>query len=220
MAIDNGGNELPQNASIFQYWRQHYSQNEAAAWVITSKDKLEVLADCIDPQWAGKFNPSTDCGINGLGTGYRHDSVTFNSTIEILTNHHPHLVLVNFREPDYSAHANDWNKYLEGIANTDEYIYKIWEFIENDPIYKNKTTIFVTNDHGRHLDGVANGFVSHGDSCEGCRHINLYAYGPDFKQGLILNNKREQIDIPATISELLNLSMPTVEGQVMTELFE
>ena len=104
--------------------------------------------------------------------------------------------------------------------NTDDYIYKIWQFIESDPVYKNKTALFITNDHGRHLDGVANGFVSHGDSCDGCQHINLYASGPDFKQGLILNNKREQIDIPATIAELLNLDIPTINGNVMTELFE
>ena len=147
-AIDNGGNELPQNASIFQYWRQQYSQNEDGAWVIASKDKLEVLADCKNPQWAGKLNPSTECGINGLGTEYRHDSVTFASAIEILTNHHPKLLLINFREPDYSAHGNDWNNYVAGIINTDEYIYKIWQIIESDSSYKDKTALFVTNDHG------------------------------------------------------------------------
>lgn len=219
-AIDNGGNELPQNPSIFQYWRQQSSNNELTAWVIASKDKLEVLSDCQDSAWVGNFKPSTDCGINGLGSGYRQDSITYKNTIDILTNHHPQLVLINFREPDYSGHTGNWHKYVEGIRNTDEYIYKIWQFIGSDPIYKNKTTLFITNDHGRHHDGVANGFMSHGDTCEGCRHINLYAYGPDFKQGLIINIQREQIDIPATIGELLSLNMPTVEGEVMTELFK
>jgi Type I phosphodiesterase / nucleotide pyrophosphatase len=218
--IDNSGKELPQNPSVFQYWQKQFSQDSLASWVIASKDKLEVLSDSRDLEWGGKFNTSTNCGVNGLGTGYRADSITQNNALAILTKYHPKLVLINYREPDYSGHANSWSSYLAGIASTDEYISQIWQFIENDSIYNNKTTVFVTNDHGRHLDDVANGFVSHGDDCEGCRHINLYASGPDFKQGITVDNNRELIDIPATIGELLNLKMPTVQGEVMTELFK
>jgi hypothetical protein len=69
------------------------------------------------------------------------------------------------------------------------------------------------------LDGVKDGFISHGDNCEGCRRINCFAYGPDFKKGVIMNTPRELVDIPATIAELLGFKMERCEGQVMTELF-
>ena len=218
--INNSGAELPQNPSIFQHWIKTFSKDTLTAWVIASKDKLEILSDCLDAELSGKHNPSTNCGVNGNGSGYRNDNITYDKVIEVLTTHRPQLVLINFKEPDSSGHGNDWSGYTQGIMDTDEYAFQLWQFIENDPFYKGTTTLFITNDHGRHLDSVADGFISHGDSCEGCQHINLYAYGPDFKKGQILDIKREQIDIPATIAELLNFELPKGKGEVMQELFK
>jgi arylsulfatase A-like enzyme len=110
--------------------------------------------------------------------------------------------------------------YLNGIHSSDEYIYQVWNFIQTSPIYKDKTTLFVTNDHGRHPDGTADGFVSHGDACSGCRHIMFYAFGPDFKQNVVLSRPRELIDINATILELLGISGVYSDGEVMRELFQ
>jgi alkaline phosphatase len=217
--INNKGYELPQRPSFFQYWSKQYNHNNSMAWVITSKDKLAVLSDCREEGWRGSYNPSTDSGIAGRGSGYREDNITYNNTIRVLTHYHPQLVLVNFREPDFSAHKNDWNNYTKGISATDEYTYRLWNFIEQDDWYKGSTTMFVTNDHGRHLDDTADGFVSHGDGCAGCKHINLFAIGPDFNQGMELDTPRELIDIPATIAELMQFEMPTGQGVIMTELF-
>jgi len=220
--IDNTGLELPQYPSIFQQWLFTHNKDNSMAWVIASKDKLEVLSDCIEPTWKGTYNPSTNCGINGLGvgSGHRDDSLTFSKVIDILSKYHPQLVLISFRAPDQWAHQNNWNNYTKGIFDNDENIYKLLQFIENDPFYEGKTTLFVTNDHGRHLDSIADGFISHGDSCEGCRHINLFAYGPDFKRNFITSTKRGLIDIPSTVAELLSFEIPNSKGEVMDELFE
>ncbi len=78
----------------------------------------------------------------------------------------------------------------------------------------------MTNDHGRHLDNVAEGYVSHGDQCEGCKHINFFTYGPDFKNNTVINHPRGLIDIQATIATLFHLNMPLGEGKVMNELFK
>jgi arylsulfatase A-like enzyme len=85
-------------------------------------------------------------------------------------------------------------------------------------VYRNKTTLFITNDHGRHLDGVKNGFVNHGDNCEGCRRIYLVAIGPDFKANTVVKHPYELIDISKTIAHMLNFSIPTSEGKVIKEL--
>ena len=58
------------------------------------------------------------------------------------------------------------------------------------------------------------------DGCPGCRHINCFAAGPDFKKNVILDDKREQIDVAATIAQLLGFTIPGSKGQVLTELFE
>src|SRR5687767_8704345 len=38
--IENGGKEYPQKPSIFQYWLKHTGKPNTAAWIITSKGKL------------------------------------------------------------------------------------------------------------------------------------------------------------------------------------
>jgi hypothetical protein len=48
----------------------------------------------------------------------------------------------------------------------------------------------------------------------------FYAFGPDFKQNVILSQPRELIDINATILELLGISGVYTDGQVMRELFQ
>lgn len=221
-SIDNGGGEFPMNPSIFQYWNQVYGNDQRKSWVIASKDKLAVLADCKNPYWNGKFTPSVNTGIEGLGlgSGYREDSLTLKIALKILNENHPNLVLINFRDPDYSAHSGSWISYINGIRSTDEYVYRLWQFLQTDSKYKNTTTLFVTNDHGRHLDGVGDGFAGHGDGCDGCRHISLFAYGPDFRKNVVLDVSREQIDLPVTVSKILGFSLPNSRGKVMTELFK
>ncbi|MBK9191240.1 MAG: sulfatase [Crocinitomicaceae bacterium] len=220
--INNAGNELPQNPSLFQYYLKTTGKDSTAAWVIASKDKLEILRNCNDDEWKNKYLPSADCGINGggIGSGYRHDSATFNQTISILSTYHPNIALINFREPDFSGHQNNWINYLQGITDTDYYSWMIWKYLQSDPFYANKTSLFITNDHGRHLDTVSVGFAGHGDTCEGCRHITLFAAGPDFSKNTIQTQVREQIDIPATIAYMLKFRMEGTEGKIMYELFE
>ncbi|MBK7127735.1 MAG: sulfatase-like hydrolase/transferase [Crocinitomicaceae bacterium] len=218
--IKNNGLEFPKNPSMFQYWLKATSKQRNAAYVIASKDKLAILTDCKNKKWKGKYRPYSDCGVNGLYTGYRGDDVTFKNSIRILDTEHPELVLINFQQPDSWGHGNNWEKYLNATKLSDNYIYMVFEFLRTNEFYKDKTTIFVTNDHGRHLDGHKDGFVSHGDNCEGCRHINFFAYGPDFKSNVILDTPAELIDIPVTIGELMGFTIDGSEGRVMTELFK
>jgi arylsulfatase A-like enzyme len=219
--IDNNGNELPKNPSFLQKWLRHTNKSPDCAWIIASKDKLEVLANTTDLKWKNSFMPSTNCGINGagVGSGYRSDSLTQIEVLNVLNTHHPNLVFVNYKEPDASGHIANWQGYLNGIKDCDNYVKQVWEFIQIDPVYKDKTTLFITNDHGRHLNGVNDGYVSHGDNCEGCRHIFLYAFGPDFKQNVIETKSRELIDVHATIIELFGIDGQYSNGEVMKELF-
>jgi arylsulfatase A-like enzyme len=217
--LENSGYAYPKSPSIFQYWLKKTGKRKKAAYVISSKDKLAVLTNCKNKKWRDKYRPYSDCGVNGLQTGYRSDAVTFDRSMAILKTEKPNLVLINFKQPDAWGHAGNYEKYLSTMKDTDEYIYQIFKFLTSDPHYKDKTTIFVTNDHGRHLDGRKNGFVSHGCNCEGCRKVNFFAYGPDIKKGVITDVSRELIDIPVTIGELLGFELLKSDGEVMTELF-
>lgn len=216
--IDNTGAEIPQNPSIFQYWLKKNGNNKEACWMIQSKGKLKILADCLDKNWTTEFTPSFNCGSDGVGNGYRNDSLTCAVALDVLKQHHPSLVLIGFKEPDYTAHANDWSGYIEGIKRADNYVFEIWNFINSDSLYRNTTAFFITNDHGRHLDGVNGGFAHHGDDCDGCRHISLFAAGPDFVTNKIIATPHDLTDISATVAGLLNFDFATGEGGMMGEL--
>ncbi len=218
--ISNGGKKLPKNPSIFQYYLKQKSLHKNQAWVIASKGKLRVLGNTKNKEWANIYTPSVNCGINASGYGYGKDENTWKDVEYILETHHPSLVLINLLDVDVRGHANQWDNYLRAIKNCDAYAKRLWEIIQSDVQYEDQTTLFITNDHGRHLDGVKTGFVSHGDGCEGCRKISLLALGPDFKQGAIVDKRYDQVDITATIAELLGIDMPTGKGKVIKELFK
>jgi hypothetical protein len=98
----------------------------------------------------------------------------------------------------------------------DGYAADLWATIQRDPVLKDTTTLFITNDHGRHTTD----YTSHGDSCDGCRHLLCVAVGPGFKPNRISGTRRDQRDIAVTAADLLSISMPTATGQVMTELYQ
>lgn len=218
-SITNDGTQMPDEPGVFQYFLQQTSLPSKQAWLITSKDKLFVLSNCVDPQWNNKFSPSFDCGIAGPFTGYREDSVTLKNALQILKTDSPALMFICFKEPDVSAHTGNWDNYIKGIQTTDQYVGVIWNYIQSSDLYKDKTTLIITNDHGRHLNNVSNGFISHGDTCEGCRHIEFLAMGPDFKKGITVDSLYDQTDVSATIAELLHTNMPTSHGKVISACF-
>lgn len=211
-SLSNKGEQLPTEPSFFQMWLKISNAPKEKAWIITSKEKLNVLADCRDVEWRNSFNPSFD-------TANRNDEETYQKATEILTNYQPQLVLLHFRGPDANGHAGDWDKYVNSIAIADSLTYELYRFIENHNFYKNKTTIMVTNDHGRHLDNIATGFIGHGDNCPGCTHLNFYAYGPDFKKNVISTTEREQVHILPTVGELMGFQIDDNKN-VMWELFK
>ena len=216
-ALNNSGFEIPSNPSIFNYFIEQ-NNNDTLAYIIASKDKLEVLANSSNSTYHNRFQPLTDCGNNGNGTGYRNDSITMQRVFATMQKTKPQLMLINLREPDYAGHGGNYENYLKQLKQSDLYALQLWNFIQTNANYKNNTTLFITNDHGRHLDDIKDGFISHGDNCQGCKHISCIVLGPTIVPG----NKeifREQIDIPATIAQLLGFNMPTGTGKVMEELF-
>ena len=211
--LDNNGNQLPTYPSIFQYYLKTNDLDSSKAWIITSKAKLSVLANCAQPEWNNKFMPARN-------TFDRSDSLTFVAFKNTVRQHHPKMVLLHFRGPDHYAHASDSMGYINSIKECDRLLRDCWSFLQSDTFYQNSTTMFMTNDHGRHLDRIPFGYTTHGDLCEGCTHLNFFAVGPDIVQNSIIDNKRFNTSIPSTIASLLGFDMEYGASPVMGELFE
>ncbi len=106
---------------------------------------------------------------------------------------------------------------MKAIRAQDELLVKLWGKIQGDPHYRDKTTLFLTNDHGYHKDGIREGFAEHGDDCEGCRHIMLFVVGPDIKKGAVVDRVAYQRDIAPTVGELLGFQTPLAHGAVLKD---
>ena len=218
--ISNSGTSLPKTPSIFQYYLKATNALKTDAFIVASKGKLDVLANTKNKKWRNQNIASTYCGPNGLGVGYGNDDNTFSKVSELISsNNPPHLMLINLLAVDVYGHLNNWDKYLESLTICDNYADSLWKIIQLNPILKDKTTLFITNDHGRHLDGKKTGFVSHGDNCSGCRHISLLVLGPDIEKGKRVKEEAELIDISKTIAKMMNFEMPTSNGRFLNELF-
>jgi hypothetical protein len=206
--LANNGSELPTEPTIFQYYRKHKKAPASSTWVVTSKDKLVVLANTSNPKWKDQYPPRFNCGVNGDGTGkYREDNLTHPLVLSALTNDHPAVMIINYKGPDAMGHAKNWPGYLAAIQECDGYAAEVWNTIQSDPVMKDTTTLFITTDHGRHTDN----FKSHGDGCEGCCHLFCVILGPMIQGGRIDGTRWTQPDITRTAAELLGLSMPTLD---------
>jgi bisphosphoglycerate-independent phosphoglycerate mutase (AlkP superfamily) len=59
------------------------------------------------------------------------------------------VLYISYGETDEWAHHGYYRSYLDAAHLVDNWIKEIWTFVQSDPQYKNKTTIFITTDHGR-----------------------------------------------------------------------
>ena len=197
--IDNKGQLRPQHPTIFEYFRKATGAPESSAAVVVGKNKLDILTYSTHPDYGKQYKA---CSFIAS-----HDTSVVQKLKEVLHHNHPRLVLVNLPTTDILAHLKDWNGYLISIRRADSLVAEIWSIVQADSIYRNKTTLFLTNDHGRH-DDLHGGFSDHGDSCNGCRHIMLLAIGKGFPKNRIVQTKRTQCDIAPTIGELLTFPTP------------
>ena len=112
---------------------------------------------------------------------------------------------------DAAGHSGDWNNYITAITNADNIVYQLWQTIQSGTYgyTPENTTMFVTNDHGRH---TGDDWKDHGDNCDGCEHIMLLAIGRNVTAGVENSDLHHQIDIAPTIGDLLGFSTPEAVG--------
>ena len=196
--------ELP---TVFEYYRKGLGR--------PNEDCIYVLKDVNGPWRASldrDYGPAYWPLYHSEGTS---DLDVWHQAEELLTGYHPSFLLLYLERVDHFGHSGSWPYYTRAIAIADSIVGMVWDFIESDPVYAGKTTMFVTNDHGRHTDD----WTTHGCECEGCRRVMLLVVGPDVKQGLISKTPRTLCDITPTIGELLGFETPRASGTAMLELF-
>lgn len=113
---------------------------------------------------------------NPLGD-IRLDAFTFHYGLEYMKKNKPRVMYFAFDETDDFAHAGEYGAYLNSAHNTDHFIAQLWSFVQSDPMYKDKTTMILTCDHGRGL--TAEDWKHHGIKINAADQIWMGVIGPD-----------------------------------------
>jgi len=210
--LENDGSQRPTQPTIFEYFRKQNNAKANEAYVILGKNKLDMLTYSSHPEYGQKYGASV---TNPGEAFYSDDKKVFENFKQTLSSNHPRLVLVNMPRTDGMGHSGVFKDYTIAIKQADSLIFEMWKFVQKDKFYKNKTTFIVTNDHGRHCDACASGFITHGDKCEGCRHIMLLALGKDIAKNHIDDSMRQQIDIAPTVGKILGFKTEYSIGKII-----
>ncbi|MBN1790322.1 MAG: alkaline phosphatase family protein [Bacteroidales bacterium] len=135
----------------------------------------------------------------------RYDGFTFMQAFEYLKNERPRVLMIALDETDEFGHAGRYDLYLKSAHQTDKLIGELWNWIQNDSTYSNKTTLIITTDHGR---GKGKGWKRHGRLTPHSGETWIAIMGPDIKsRGEILTEcKYYNAQIAATIASLLKVS--------------
>jgi hypothetical protein len=115
--------------------------------------------------------------IRGPWGSVRLDPFTQRYAVEALKKHKPKVLYVAYGETDDWAHSGKYDQYLWSARQTDAFIREIWETVQSDPQYKDKTTMIITVDHGRGTSKTS--WKNHGTSVPGADQIWMMAIGPD-----------------------------------------
>lgn len=106
------------------------------------------------------------------------DVFTHYGAFEYLKTKKPKVLYIAYGETDEWAHAGQYRSYLDAGQQVDAWLKQLWEYVQSDPIYKNKTTLLVTTDHGRG-DVVKEKWTSHNNEIQGANEIWFAVIGPD-----------------------------------------
>ena len=106
------------------------------------------------------------------------DVFTHFGALDYLRTKKPKVLYIAYGETDEWAHAGEYRSYLDAGHRVDAWINELWNFVQKDPQYKNKTTLFITVDHGRG-DLKKEEWTSHGNNISDSHEIWFAVMGPD-----------------------------------------
>ncbi len=101
----------------------------------TSREQL------INDMKADAYSPFGDAELLDVFTHY--------AAFEYLKRERPRVLYISYGETDEWAHHGHYRDYLHSAYQTDQWIADIWNWLQADPMYRGKTALLLTTDHGR-----------------------------------------------------------------------
>ena len=163
----------------------------------------------------------------------RLDLLTNGYAMEALENQHPRVIYIAYGETDDFAHDGSYERYIDAAHRTDLMLSKLWNWLQTDSFYRDRTTLLISTDHGR--GNTPDGWTRHAsavgavklemedapDGVPGSDQIWFAAIGPRIQSKGLVTGHWKQSQIAATALASLQLDparlMPQADS-VMDEI--
>ncbi len=131
----------------------------------------------------------------------------------------PSLLWITMHDMDI-AHSGAYSLYVEGIRRTDRLCAELWKAVQDEPEYKDNTTLFILPDFGRDADYDAggNGFQHHRTGDAVSRTTWMMALGADVREGVIYDQPTQSIDLVPSLGAIMGFSPEFAQGKPIKEL--
>jgi hypothetical protein len=209
---------------------EHINSQERYKGKVAAFSTWEVIPYIIRAQEAGIF---TKCGREtvtaNLDSASRkmslelqrifRDSVeaeedfsTFYSAFNYLKKERPKVLYIGFDKTDEHAHVGDYDQYLRSAYATDRMIQELWNWIQTNEDYKDKTTLILTTDHGR--GKKVHRWKKHGRHIFGSGQMWFAVIGPDTPAHGEIKTKGQyyQKQFAKTIASFIGLDYSNTKG--------
>ncbi len=167
-----------------------------------------------------ELDPSARSTIQRAVSAFIHDSgpitgdeFTYLMSVEIMRKFAPTLLVVGFSDVEV-AHFGSYALHLGGIRNFDRLAGQLWQEIQTNEAYRDRTTMIMLPEFGRDFDGSnTNGFFNHRSDSESCRNTWMLCMGKAVKDPHVEEGLVHHIDICPTIATLLGCPAQNVTGR-------
>jgi hypothetical protein len=182
-------------------------------YVSSGWQEFEFVAD----KAAGEQLNRTMREIPHLWEYARFDYFTVAGAIEYLLAREPRVLYISLDETDDWCHAGRYDLYLDSTHRSDGYLRQIWEFVQNSPTYRGKTSLVITTDHGRG-DG-REGWKNHSVDLPGSERVWSAVLGPDTPPlGVRKDLHVTQGQTAATVAALLGHDYTAADSRIAPPL--
>lgn len=144
--------------------------------------------------------------------GSRYDAFTFLYATEYLKRKQPRVMFISLDETDEHGHGGRYDQYLRSAHEADAMIAQLWNWIQSNEHYANKTTLIITTDHGRGK-GPKRAWKSHGRLVSGSSQMWFAVIGPDTPAlgEMKSENQYFQKQVAKTVAAFLGLDYSNAE---------
>ncbi|AMV26432.1 Type I phosphodiesterase / nucleotide pyrophosphatase [Gemmata sp. SH-PL17] len=141
------------------------------------------------------------------------DVFTMGAAKSALERRKPRMLYIGLGETDEWGHGRRYDLYLDSANKADRFLAELWDGLQKDPQYKDKTALLITTDHGRGSTRVD--WTDHGKNVAGAEHIWIAVMGPDTpalgeREKVEVTQSQVAATVAALVGEDFNAASPKV----------